>query len=108
MSLEQAIKENTAAVHALIAALKAQGNQCAANVPVGAQPAQSPNESAAETKVEEPLKYEAIQKPFLKLVNKDRPAALELLEQLGVKKLDGVKPEQYAEVLALIEEKLNA
>jgi len=106
MSLEQAVKENTEAIRELIAALKTQGATCAASVPVVAQPAQ-PKEAAAETKVEEPLKYEAIQKPFLKLANKDRPAAVALLAQLGVKKLDGVKTEQYAEVLSLIEEQLN-
>ena len=92
MSLEQALKENTEAIRALTAAL----NQ----TPVVSEP-------AAVVPAAEPLKYEAIQKPFLKLVSKNRPTAVALLSQLGLKKLDGVQPEQYAEVLKMIEEKFN-
>jgi len=110
MSLEDTIKENTQAVRELIAALKAQGNT----------PCQVPPEDKAppvkeESKEEEPKEersYAYIQKPFLKLVHKNREAALALLRELGVpegKKLDVFenKPEEFDRILALIEEKLN-
>ena len=116
MSLEQTITENTEAIRELIATLKqnpaastnAASNAASTNAAsTNAPPAASTNAPPAAKLAVEPLKYEAIQKPFLKLANKDRPAAVALLAQLGVKKLDGVKTEQYAEVLSLIEEQLN-
>lgn len=110
MSLEKQLQENTEALRELIAVLKAQGNTCSANVPVDKQPAQPrEKEPAAETKVDEPLKYEYIQKPFLKLATKDRDAAVALLATLGAKKLDAFKdkPEEFERILGLIEEKLN-
>lgn len=111
MSLEDAIKENTQVMRELIAALKG------ANTPAQVQVVGKPEEAVGTPLTEAPsgapapeeLSYEYIQKPFLKLVNKNRAAAVALLESLGAKKLDAFrhKTEEYPRILALIEEKLN-
>ena len=131
MSLEQAIVENTVAIHALIAALS---NPSAA-VPSGGTIAQAPvadnsasstaevpsvakPEAAAKKPAESSTRAEAEQ-PAAQAGSVTKPAAVEALKALAVAKgrdqvvavlaqfraakLDDVKPEDYAALVAACE-----
>lgn len=110
MSLEQHLKENTEAIKQLIAVIQAAGiTTVAGNTPEpGAnepsQPIVPPAGSAPEASAEQ-LEYSDIQKPFLRLVNKNKDAALALLKELGVNTLRDIqgKPELFASVKEKIE-----
>lgn len=131
MSLEQAIVDNTAAIHALIAALS---NPSAA-VPTGGTIAQAPvadnsasstaeassvakpeaaakktAKSSAKVETEQPAtKAEGVTKPeaveALKAlaVAKGRDQVVAVLAQFKAAKLDDVKPEDYAALIAACE-----
>lgn len=128
MSIEQALAENTSAIHQLIAALSngiapthAQVAAVVAEAPAKAEkveakkptqtdkPASPPPvaETAAPAAV---LDYEAIKRPFLALVNKKgRDAAAALLAHFGIDagkggKLSDIPADKYAEVLDAINE----
>lgn len=110
MSLEQALQENTEAIARLIAVINAAGiTTCAqesgAKKSAATQPAAT-KAVKAETAAASPseLKYADIQKPFLKLVNKNRDKAVALLAELGVPSLKAIegKPELFADVLTKI------
>ena len=122
MSLEQALQENTEAIRQLMEVVKAAG---IAGVATEVDTVKTKSAKvAAPVKVEElaaipeplksdtpALKYEdAIQGPFLKLVQKDRAAALAIMIGLGLKSMKEIasKPETFAAVAAQITEALNA
>ena len=122
MSLEIAIQENTAAIHALIAALGVTPVEktAAAEKVETKKPSSSKAATAATTPsgapetgdaVVEKLTYDQISKPFLELVNKKgRDDAVEVLSQLGVpvgKKLSHLTEDQYANALVVIKKALG-
>ena len=110
MSLEKAILENTETLKQLIAVIEAAGavgvqgsNKAKVEHPVAKTPAP---EKAKVEKPAEPaaLVYADIQKPFLKLVQTNRDAAVALLAELGAPSLKAFEgqPEKFAEILAAI------
>lgn len=84
----------------------------AADVPskTGAAPSQpaasAGTQQRASTAATEPIAYDQVRKAILKLSAKDRDAAVAVLSGFGVTKGPDLKPEQYAAVLARIEELL--
>ena len=99
MSLEHELQQNTEALNRLadvIRAARLAGCSSEESTPPPSAPAaESPSE----------LTYADIQKPFLKLVQRDRAKAVALLAELGVPTLKAIegKPELFATVL----EKIN-
>lgn len=104
MSLELAVKENTAAIRALIAVMAAAGTATCSQEAVAETPvAEDPQPEALPVE----LVYADIQKPFLKLVQKSREDAVALLEGFKFKTLKDAKPAQFAAVLEKIEAALG-
>ena len=107
MSLEKAILENTETLKQLIAVIEAAGavgvqgsNKAKVEHPVGKNAAPEKAKPAAPAA----LVYADIQKPFLKLVQTNRDAAVALLAELGAPSLKAFEgqPEKFAEILAAI------
>ena len=116
MSLEKALEANTAAVLALIEAIKtpitglvqgesqpapkkpeaAAAPSKATSAPAAVAPASTTPEPVAATST---LTYDDIKTPFLELAKRDLPAAQALIAEFGFKTLKDAKPEQYAEIL---------
>jgi len=126
MSLEDAIKENTAAVRELILALRAgtpasKGDiKAVAEAPYGAAEVKKSTGSAKESEGSaassdtgestQELNYaEDVRKPFLALLNSKRDAAMKVLADLGVANLKGFedKPETFADLANRIKEAQN-
>ena len=107
MSLEESIKENTTAVKllcTLIAALPV-----GVNVPAP-QAGQQAQQSIAKPDEDKPLSYdEDVRKPFLALLNSNRPGAMKVLADLGVANLKGFEgqTETYADLVRRIKEAQN-
>lgn len=104
MSLEEVIRENTAALNRLVSALGAMPSPTAGS-PAQSEPA--PGKEVVDEKPEEAptLTYEAdVRAPFLTLLNSNRAAAMKVLEDLGVKNLKGFEdqPETFADLAARI------
>lgn len=134
MSLEIALQENTAAIHALIAAIQSGAVPAAAvnvEAPAAKKSAAAVKEAASSgqknTKVadpaptaEEPAKseaagtrateqptYDQVAKAITALAKaKGRDVAVGLLKEFGVAKGPDLKPEQYADALAAATAKL--
>jgi len=121
MSLEVAIKENTEAVKALHALLAgSQLGAVVASAKAAPAPAAAPAAPAKEAPKPEPkapeqttsapatttaLNYEKDIKPIaLALAKKSREKLTEIWGKLGVKVGTELKPEQFAQAKALIEE----
>lgn len=122
MSLEQALKENTAAVIALIEVLKSSGAGVSADAmpvsgaeqPTGATPADAEADTPAEDATDltdpeapegEPLTYEDVQADILKLVKeKGKPVALNLLKSFSAKHLREIDASKYG----LVRQRVNA
>lgn len=118
--LEEAIKENTAAVRELIAALE--------KTPTATQekPAKKPQAASTSSKekiaassetapaskkdtLKEPTEYTDVQTAITALAQaKGRDAAVAVLADFGVKKGAELMPGQYAEVVASAQEAANA
>ena len=105
MSLEKAILENTETLNRLIAVIEAAGavgvqgsNKAKVEHPVAKTPAPAAPAAPAA------LVYADIQKPFLKLVQTNRDAAVALLAELGAPSLKAFEgqPEKFAEILVAI------
>ena len=122
MSLEQALQENTAALLALTATIKAAGLSTSATTEpktkeepakseVKAEPVKPADPAPANASADpvDALAYADIQKPFLKLVNANKAKAVELLAELGVPTLKEFadKSDRWAEVLKRIQEASN-
>jgi hypothetical protein len=107
MSLEEAIKANTAAIRELIAAYQGALPERI----TGAASAQAGSASEAKPEGNEPeLSYEdSVRKPFLALLNSNRDVAMKLLADLGVPNLKGFEnqPEKFAELSQKIQEAQN-
>lgn len=117
MSLEKALQENTEALNKLIALMQAAGTAtCAAPTAEEVkqkEPVKSKEVATATPAVEHTdpvatkLKYEDVQGPFLKLVNKDRAAAVAILGKFSCQNLKQATDAQYADILTAVEEALN-
>jgi hypothetical protein len=114
MSLEDAIKENTAVLKSLVELLKVHNLGLATGAPVPLTEAPKAEKPKAEKPEDEPtevkLSYEDdVRTPFLALLNSKRDVALKLLADLGVANLKGFegKPETYADLAGKIKEAAN-
>ncbi|WP_369952289.1 hypothetical protein [Ralstonia syzygii] len=119
MSLEVAIQENTAAIRDLIAAIASGAALPAAAekvVAAASKPrAEAKQEAAAPASTEGGEKgavevsYNDAASVITKLSRgKGRDAALKVLQQFGADNLKGVKPEQFADVMAAAQKALEA
>ena len=131
MSLEQAIQENTAAIRELIVAMQTAPvpvPECV--IPVSAPPvaaekkAKTEQKSAVQTVCDQvtqagakiiegatktegaaPVSYDDIKAPFLELAKRDLAQAQGVLAEFGIAgSLKNAKPEQYAAILARLNE----
>jgi len=111
MSIEEVIKENTAALKSLIELLKVHNLGLATGAPV--QPTETSKGQVDPPKLPESepkLSYnDDVRKPFLALMNSKRDVAMKLLADLGVTTLKGFegKPETYAGLISKIKEAQN-
>ena len=130
MSLEQAIKENTEALRALIAIHQNVSNgvqqlrrisdaqQGEATTEIVAEKKDAPKAetvtppptatvegaaAAVEQEAASSVGFDAIKTPFLALVNSNRESALAILKKFGLAKLSEAKPEQYGELFAAVQ-----
>lgn len=129
MSLEQAIKENTEALRALIAIHQNVSNgvqqlrrisdaqQGEATTEIATEKKDAPKAeavtppptatvegaAAVEQKAAPSVGFDALKTPFLALVNSNRESALAILKKFGLAKLSEAKPEQYADLFAAVQ-----
>jgi predicted component of type VI protein secretion system len=106
MSLEQALADNTAALHAHTAALLGKSTETISDKLDRVEKTVAPKATTkAATKKEEPKAaegpdYEAVKKSFLALCTaKGKDAGLAVLKPFGVAKCPELKPEQFAEFI---------
>ena len=112
MSLEQALKENTETMLRLIAALEAARTVgCEGTAEAELPHSVAPPEKAAEAvePTPETLTYDDVKKPFLKLIQAKRDAAMGVMAHFGVKNMQHIPQTQeaFAEARTLILEALN-
>jgi hypothetical protein len=128
MSLEQAIKENTEALRALIAIYQNVSNggqqlhripdaQSEAATEIVSEKKDAPKAetltpppivtveagAAVEQKAAPSVAFDALKTPFLALVNTNREKARAVLAKFGLTKLSEAKPEQYGEIFAAVQ-----
>lgn len=122
MTIEAKLEALTAAVNGLTAAIQYAGNKggpiigadpaVVASAQKAAKPAaeKAPTAApaaapAAPTAAQEPAKaltYDDVKVPFLALVKKNRDLALATLKPFGLDSLKPAKPEQFAAILAAL------
>lgn len=111
MSLEVALQETTAAIRELIAAIARGTVTPAATEKVVAAPVgpkvEAKQEATAVSAAE--VSYQDAAKSITQLSRaKGRDVALKVLQSFGVDNLKGVRPEQFADVIAAAQQALEA
>jgi len=105
MSLEDAIKSNTAAIEKLTAAMGGHlgkvGLQSAVTPPIARQAQKAAQQGAGS------VGYDDVKKVALEVLKKGKPALEAVWKTLGVAKGPELKPEQYAAALAALKAALK-
>lgn len=93
-------KQISAAADKVIAAAKPAKVSASINAAAPAEPMKAP--APAATQLAKALTYDDVKVPFLALVKKNRDLALATLKPFGLDSLKPAKPEQFAAILAAL------